>query len=326
MVLAFFGVILIFAVGLLISWIIVTQPLLVSPRPNAPTVSVPPVRLERHVGMVSQTYMPRNAAHPENLDRIAAYIAQEFAQANARVVEQPYAIDGHTYRNVIGSYGPDTADRIVIGAHYDAAGPFPGADDNASGVAGLLELAYLLGTVPLSTRVELVAYTLEEPPYFRTPLMGSAVHAQSLRQQGHSVRVMIALEMIGYFSDAPNSQLFPASILKLFYPTEGNFIAIVGNVGQGAVVRRAKRAMRGASALPVYSLNAPRFVPGVDFSDHLQYWAAGYQALMITDTAFYRNARYHTAHDTPETLDYPRMAMVVQGVYAAVLAFAHETR
>jgi hypothetical protein len=137
---------------------------------------------------------------------------------------------------------------------------------------------------------------------------------------------MIALEMIGYFSDAPNSQMFPASILRLFYPTEGNFIAIVGNVGQGAVVRRAKRAMRGASALPVYSLNAPRFVPGVDFSDHLQYWAAGYQALMITDTAFYRNARYHTAHDTPETLDYPRMAMVVQGVYAAVLAFAHETR
>jgi Zn-dependent M28 family amino/carboxypeptidase len=326
MVFTFFGLLLIFAVGLLISWIIVTQPLLVSPRPNAPTVSVPPVRLERHVGMVSQTYLPRHAAHPENLDRIAAYIAQEFAQANARVVEQPYAIDGHTYRNVIGSYGPDTADRIVIGAHYDAAGPFPGADDNASGVAGLLELAYLLGTVPLSTRVELVAYTLEEPPYFRTPLMGSAVHAQSLRQQGHSVRVMIALEMIGYFSDAPNSQLFPASILKLFYPTEGNFIAIVGNVGQGAVVRRAKRAMRGGSALPVYSLNAPRFVPGVDFSDHLNYWAAGYQALMITDTAFYRNARYHTAHDTPDTLDYTRMAMVVQGVYAAVLAFAHETR
>jgi hypothetical protein len=174
-------------------------------------------------------------------------------------------------------------------------------------------------------QVDLVAYTLEEPPYFRTPMMGSAVHARSLKQQGHAVRAMVALEMIGYFSDAPNSQSFPSPILKLFYPTKGNFIAIVGKVGQGAVVRRAKRAMRGASALPVYSINAPRFVPGVDFSDHLQYWAAGYQAVMITDTAFYRNPRYHTAHDTPETLDYTRMAMVVQGVYAAVLAFAHET-
>ncbi len=323
---ACFGLLLIFAIGLLISWFIVTQPLFINPTPNAPKVSVPLARLERHVGMLSQTYMPRNAAHPENLDRIATYIAQEFAHANARVIEQPYAIDGHTYRNVIGSYGPPTAERIVIGAHYDAAGEFPGADDNASGVAGLIELAYLLGTVPLPIRVELVAYTLEEPPYFRTPMMGSAVHARSLRQQGQPVRLMVSLEMIGYFTDAPNSQGFPSPILKLFYPSQGNFITIVGNVGQGGVVRRTKRAMRGASALPVYSINAPRFVPGVDFSDHLNYWAAGYHAIMITDTAFYRNPRYHTAHDTPETLDYPRMAMVVQGVYAAVLAFAHETR
>ncbi len=323
---ACFGLMLIFAVGLLISWFIVTQPLFINPTPNAPKVSVPLARLERHVGMLSQTYMPRNAAHPENLDRIATYIAQEFAHANARVIEQPYAVDGHTYRNVIGSYGPPTAERIVIGAHYDAAGEFPGADDNASGVAGLIELAYLLGTVPLPIRVELVAYTLEEPPYFRTPMMGSAVHARSLRQQGQPVRLMVSLEMIGYFTDAPNSQVFPSPILKLFYPSQGNFITIVGNVGQGGVVRRTKRAMRGASALPVYSINAPRFVPGVDFSDHLNYWAAGYHAIMITDTAFYRNPRYHTAHDTPETLDYPRMAMVVQGVYAAVLAFAHETR
>jgi Zn-dependent M28 family amino/carboxypeptidase len=322
MLLACFALLFIITVGLLIGWIIVTQPLLAKPTPNPAKVSIAPARLERHVGMLSIRYVPRDAAHPENLDRVAAYIGQEFAQANARVVEQPYAINGYTYRNVIGSYGLATAERIVIGAHYDAAGPFPGADDNASGIAGLIELAYLLGNVLLPIRVDLVAYTLEEPPYFRTPLMGSVVHAQSLQEQGVSVRLMVSLEMIGYFSDVLSSQGFPASILKLVYPTQGNFIALVGKIGQGAVVRHAKRAMRGASSLPVYSINAPRFVPGVDFSDHRNYWAAGYPALMMTDTAFYRNPHYHTAHDTSATLDYTRMAMVVQGVYAVVLAFA----
>ncbi len=322
MLLVCLGILVLVAVGLLIGWIIVTQPPYIKPTLLTATPSISPARLERHVGMLSTTYVPRNATHPENLDRVAAYIGQEFAQANARVVEQPYAINGYTYRNVIGSYGPDTAEHIVVGAHYDAAGPFPGADDNASGIAGLIELAYLLGTVPLPIRVDLIAYTLEEPPYFRTPLMGSAVHAQSLQEQGVSVRVMVSLEMIGYFSDAPSSQAFPASILKRVYPSQGNFIALVGKVGQGAVVRAAKRAMRGASLLPVYSINAPRLVPGVDFSDHRNYWAAGYPALMMTDTAFYRNPHYHTAHDTPATVDYTRMAMVVQGVYAVVLAFA----
>ena len=322
MLLALFVLLLIISLGLLIGWLVITQPLLVGAIPAAAKVSISPARLEWHVRMLSTTYVPRDATHPEHLDRVAAYIRQEFAQANARVVEQPYVVNGQTYRNVIGSYGPDTTERIVIGAHYDAAGPYPGADDNASGIAGLIELAYLLGNVPLPIQVELIAYTLEEPPYFRTPLMGSAVHAQSLQAQGVPVRVMVSLEMIGYFNDAPNSQRFPASILKLFYPSQGNFIALVGKVGQGAVVRHAKRAMRGASSLPVYSINAPRLVPGVDFSDHRNYWAAGYPALMMTDTAFYRNPHYHTTYDTPDTVDYLRMAMVVQGVYAVVLAFA----
>ena len=202
--------------------------------------------------------------------------------------------------------------------------PLPGADDNASGVAGLIELAYLLGKTSLPVRVELVAFTLEEPPFFRTPFMGSAIHAASLKKQGVKVRIMFALEMIGFFSDASHSQGFPLSILRLFYPSQGNFIAVVGKLGQGSVVRRVKQAMRGPSLLPVYSINAPRFVPGIDFSDHLNYWEAGYEAVMITDTAFYRNQGYHTLQDTPDTLDYERMAMVVQGVYAAILASARQ--
>ena len=301
-------------------WALVTQPLL-SRRQVVSIASVEPTRLEAHVRMLSETLFPRDAGHPDSLARVAAYIRKEFERAKGEVSEQPYEVEGRTYRNVIALFGPDTKARIVVGAHYDTAGALPGADDNASGVAGLIELAYLLGKTSLPMRVELVAFTLEEPPFFRTGYMGSAIHAASLKQQGASVRVMFSLEMIGHFSDLANSQVFPASVLKVFYPSRGNFIAIVGKVDQGLVVRRVKKAMRDASPLPVYSINAPRLVPGIDFSDHLNYWDAGYNAVMVTDTAFYRNKNYHTLHDTPGTLDYERMAMVVQGVYAAVLAF-----
>ncbi len=171
-------------------------------------------------------------------------------------------------------------------------------------------------------RVELVAFTLEEPPYFRTPNMGSSVHAKSLRTQNKRVRAMLCLEMIGYFSDEPNSQHFPAAALSAFYPSTGNYIGVVGRLSDWSLVRHIKATMRNASPLPVYSINAPSFVTGVDFSDHVNYWDAGYSALMITDTAFYRNRHYHTAQDTPEKLDYKRMAMVVEGVYAAVVELA----
>jgi Zn-dependent M28 family amino/carboxypeptidase len=198
----------------------------------------------------------------------------------------------------------------------------PGADDNASGVAGLIELAYLLGKQQLPVRVELIAYTLEEPPYFRTEHMGSAVHAAALRKEDVNVKLMICLEMIGYFSDEPRSQEFPASFFGAFYSSQGNFIAVVGRFGDGLLVRRIKGAMRGGTSLPIYSINAPTFVPGVDFSDQLNYWNAGYDAVMITDTAFFRNPNYHTAQDTADKLDYKRMAMVVEGVYAAILELA----
>ena len=222
-------------------------------------------------------------------------------------------------------FGPQTKERVVIGAHYDSAGPLPGADDNASGVAGLIELAHLLGRAPkasLNTSVELVAYTLEEPPFFATQHMGSAVHAASLKQQRVPVRLMLSLEMIGYFTDAPNSQRYPVAAMKLTYPSVGNFIAVVGKIGQGATVQRIKEAMQSASSLPVQFLNAPSSLPGVDLSDHRNYWNAGYEAAMITDTSFYRNPSYHTAQDTPDTLDYQRMALVVEGIYAVALAEA----
>jgi peptidase M28-like protein len=295
-----------------------TQPLIRVANLPSP-VSVDPARLETHVRALSESFVPRDDAHPENLDRCAAYIRREFESAHARVSEQPFSTGIKTYRNVIANFGPETKEVIVVGAHYDTAGPLPGADDNASGVAGLLELARLLGNAQLPVRVELVAYTLEEPPFFRSEQMGSAVHAKALKQNGAVVRVMFSLEMIGYFSDAPDSQRFPISALSLIYPTKGNFISVIGDMGAGTLVRKIKRSMAEGTPLPVYSINAPRFIPGVDFSDHLNYWREGFPAVMITDTAFYRNANYHTIADTPEKLDYRRMSQVVEGVYAAVI-------
>lgn len=301
-------------------WTMVTQPTFaIGSRPSPP---VDATRLEGHVRMLSETLVPRDAAHPQRMERAAAYIQQELEIAGAQVARQRFEADGNTYSNVVATLGTDTADCIVIGAHYDAAGPHPAADDNASGVAGLIELARLLQDAPLERRVLLVAYALEEPPFFRTPLMGSAVHAASLRKNGMSVCLMLSLEMIGYYTDKPGSQRFPVKILRWWYPDAGNFIAVVGRFGGGDSVRRIKRAMRSGSALPVYSINGPEAVPGIDFSDHRNYWSAGYPAAMITDTSFYRNDRYHTAADTADSLDYRRMAMVVQGVYTLVTAEA----
>jgi len=314
-------IVFIFLLLLIVVWFWMTQPLLASARPN-PQRIVDPARLEAHVRKLSIELAPRDARNTENLDRAAAYIKDEFSQTTTSVSEQAYRVQGTSYRNIIAQFGPESAERIVVGAHYDAAGPLPGADDNASGVAGLIELARMLGQQQPPIRVELVAFTLEEPPYFRTTGMGSSVHAESLRKQNIRVRAMFSLEMIGYFSDAPDSQGLPVGALKAFYPSTGNFIGVVGRLSEGLLVRRVKTAMRNASPLPVYSINSPDFVPGVDFSDNLNYWAAGYNAVMITDTAFYRNRNYHTAQDTAEKLDYKRMAMVVEGVYAAVVDLA----
>ena len=302
-------------------WATVTQPML-SSSSAASSTPVDPARLEAHVRMLAETLAPRDYAHPENLDRVAAYVRAAFEKTGGRLSEQVYEVAGRHYRNVIASYGPESGERIVVGAHYDTCQPLPGADDNASGVAGLIELAQLIGRRAPSLRTDLVAFTLEEPPFFRTSYMGSRKHAAQLRADDVKLRGMISLEMIGYFSDEPGSQHFPSSLLELFYPTVGNYVAVVGRVGGGGIVRRVKRAMRGASSLPVYSLNGPRFVPGIDFSDHASYWDEGYAAAMVTDTAFFRNLAYHTPEDTADRLDYRRMALVVQGVYAAVLALA----
>lgn len=276
-------------------------------------------RLKKYVNTLSADLVPRDAAHPANLDRVADYVHEQLEPFAKRTEEQPYSADRMTVRNVRAFFGPDTRERVVVGAHYDVAGPYPGADDNASGVAGLFELARLLSNENLPMQTELVSYPLEEPPYFYTREMGSYIHAKSLKDQNVEVRVMLSLEMIGYFTDKPGSQSYPLFLLRPFYPSAGNYIAVVGDLFQRKLVRKIRQTMRRATPLPVESINAPRLLPGIAFSDHLNYWKAGYPAVMITDTAFYRNPNYHTAFDTADTLDYTRMAQVVDGVKAAVL-------
>lgn len=300
-------------------WLFLTQPSLAhNVRSQA---AVDPERLKAHVRILSETFYPRSYSEPKNLDRCRTYIGDALRRSGATTVEQFYQDSARdTYANVLALYPGPEKGRIVVGAHYDACGPTHGADDNASGVAGLLELATLLRNAHLRHTVELVAYSTEEPPFFGTPGMGSARHAQVLHDRGEPVLAMLALEMIGFFDDQTGSQSFPFPLLRLFYPTRGNFIAVVGNTSQRALIARVKRAMRGATPLAVHSVSAPTFVPGIDFSDHRSYWAYGVPAVMVTDTAFLRNANYHEVEDTCDRLDYSRMAHVVAGVFEAVCA------
>ena len=281
-------------------------------------------RLRQDVQTLAALVPPRNAQNVASLDKSAEYLLNEFGKTKGRVEIQRFIQDGKEYKNVICSFGPEAGERIIVGAHYDVQGNQPGADDNASGVAGLLELSRLVQILrtELKFRIDFVAYTLEEGQLFKHPCArhyGSYIHAKSLARDGIAVRAMICLEMIGYFSDRPNSQKYPFFFLRWFYPDKGNFIAVVGKWGQGRLVEEVKKSLAAPSQLPVESLTAMSFVPGVSFSDHQSYWKFGYPAVMITDSAFYRNNNYHKPSDTADTLDYDRMAEVVKGLYWTII-------
>ncbi|MBC7371635.1 MAG: M28 family peptidase [Bdellovibrionaceae bacterium] len=282
-----------------------------------------PVHLNEDVVALVHTKVVRNSNHEEGLNEAAEYIRKEWEAAGYAVVEQKFVANQKIYKNLMTSFGPVDGPRIVIGAHYDVAGEAPGADDNASGVAGLLELSRLLRKrLPdLKSRVDLVAYTLEEPPFFRTAFMGSAVHAQSLKAAGVDVRLMLSLEMLGFYSDEPGSQKFPHKILGTVYPTVGHFISVIGDYTSPFLVRKVKVLMQANSKISVEGLAAPKALVGIDFSDHRSYWEQGYPAVMITDTAFFRNNNYHEITDTPETLNYEKMAEAVEAIYGVVTNF-----
>ncbi len=282
-----------------------------------------PTRLHADVAFLTAIEPARQYLNLASLNKAADYIRAEFEKLGGAVVtEQPYQAEGQEYRNIIASFGPPEAERIIVGAHYDVCGEQPGADDNASAVAGLLETARLLQPQAgaLTRRLDFVAYSLEEPPFFATEHMGSAVHAQSLHAEKARVRAMFCYEMIGYFSDAPGSQQFPDAALAALYPSTGNFIIVVGQQGQEALTQQVQALMRAHSTIDVQRINLPASQPLAGLSDHRNYWHYGYEAVMINDTSFLRNPHYHEASDTLDTLDFERMAQVVDGVLGALLA------
>jgi len=303
------------------SWLI-TNPILFGIKKKA-EIPADKQRLYAHVDTLTSITPARNHKNIFSLDATADYIYSQLEASGCRMQRQTYEVNGATYQNIIGSIGPQNGSRLIVGAHYDVCGDQAGADDNASAVAGLLEIAKLnqLQKPELKQRIDFVAYTLEEPPYYGTKYMGSAIHAKSLYDNKVEVDGMICLEMIGYFSEEKDSQDYPIGLLKWFYPNEGNFIAVIGKLGQGRMVRKVKKSMKQVADIDIRSINAPRSLVGIDFSDHRNYWKYGYPAVMINNTAFYRNKNYHETSDTIGTLDFEKMTEVVRGAYWAMVNF-----
>ena len=284
-------------------------------------------RLRRHVNTLAGDIGARNVWRPEALEAAARYIEDEFSDLGYDVVAQSYEIHGVSCRNLEATV-PGTSKAIVLaGAHYDTVAGCPGADDNASGVAGLIEIARALRQLEPTRAVKLVAFVNEEPPFFFFGEMGSKVYAEAARLRGDDIRVMLSLEMLGCYSDDRGSQAYPP-FLKWFYPDRGNFIAFVSNLRSRRALDEVVRAFRAGSDFPAERLASPAFVPGVSWSDQLSFWRAGYPALMVTDTAFYRYPHYHEPTDTPDRIRFPEMARVVDGLAkaVAVLAGAREAK
>jgi len=273
-------------------------------------------RIENDLTLITKTKESRNYKNIETLNYIANYIFNELSKSCDTVFYQKYSVNGLEYKNVIGQINPKSQQsKIVIGAHYDVAGNQEGADDNASGISGLLELSRIISQKPIDKKIEYVAYTLEEPPFFRTKKMGSYIHAKSIHEKREKIRGMICLEMIGYFDDRENSQHYPIENLKLIYGNKGNFITVVEKYDSGTFEKEVSKGMIKANLIETKSFKGTPSMSGIDFSDHLNYWLFDYNAVMITNTAFYRNKNYHRATDTMEKLDLNRMSLVIDEIY-----------
>jgi len=276
--------------------------------------------LENTVRYLTSINPARNYNHPDSMKKAAAYISQKLKEYGLAPTEQQFIASGDPYMNIIASVGPREGTRLIVGAHYDVCGEQSGADDNASAIGGLLEVARFAKKheSELPYGIDFVAYALEEPPFFGTTQMGSYVHAESLKKNNVKVKGMICLEMIGFFTNEKGSQSYPLPLMRLFYPDRGNFISVVGNYGSSSFANQVTQHMK-ATSVNVSTLKAPSFVTGVDFSDHRNYWIFGYDAVMITDTSFYRNPNYHKATDTIYTLDFNKMREVVKGICWSIL-------
>lgn len=272
-------------------------------------------RLENHMFMLAEIIGERNIWNYSKLEASADYIERTLADSGYKVKSQEFTIENKTVRNIdteiTGTSIPEEI--VLIGAHYDSVIGSPGANDNASGVAALLEIARLFAKEKPSRTIRLAAFVNEEPPFFQTKDMGSRVYASRSRQRREQIIAMISLETIGYYSDSAGSQDYPLPF-SLFYPNTGNFIGFVSNISSRELVRKAISVFRTHTAFPSEGIAAPVWIIGIDWSDHWSFWKEGYPAFMITDTALFRYKHYHTEHDTPDKIDYARMARVTEGI------------
>jgi hypothetical protein len=282
-------------------------------------------RLEAHVRVLAGEIGERNVWQPEALAYAARYLEERLRESGYAVAREGFtaaAVDVHNL--VVERRGVRRPDEIVvIGAHYDSVMGTPGANDNATGTAALLEIARgLMHAQPAPDRtVRCVFFVNEEPPFYLTGEMGSLVHARLARERGDAIVAMLSIETIGYYTEAERSQHYPFPF-GLLYPSQGNFVGFVGNLGSRRLVRRAIGAFRGAAAFPSEGVAAPAFIPGIGWSDHWSFWQHGYPAAMVTDTAVFRYGPYHTRADTPEKVSYDALARVVAGLERVVADLA----
>jgi len=256
----------------------------------------------------------RNMWHYVQLNAAADYIEKSFSGAGLHPRRDSYEVRGQPCHNLEAGISGALPEIILIGAHYDSVSGSPGANDNGTGVAAMLALARRFAAGQPKHTLRFVAFVNEEPPYFLSGEMGSLVYAGRCKARGDKIFAMISLETIGYFSDAPNSQIYPSRVLGAFYPNVGNFIGFVSNVHSRTLLRQLVALFRKKAKIPSEGAALPWFIPGVSWSDQWSFWKHGYPGIMVTDTAPFRYPYYHSAADTPDKLDYDRFALVVRGM------------
>ncbi len=276
-------------------------------------------RLRGHVQALAGRIGPRHPRRPQALEDAADYVHTEFARIGYRPLDLGYGAGAARYRNVqVELPGVRTPEQIVvIGAHYDTVAESPGADDNASGVAALIELARLGQHRDYARTLRFVAFANEELPYGGTPAMGSFAYAQAAAQAGENIVGAISLETLGYYTAAPHSQRYPIP-LSWLYPSTGHFLAFIANLRSRTLLTEAIGAFRRAGTLPSEGIAAPELLRDIARSDHSSFWRAGYPAIMVTDTAPFRYPHYHTAEDTPERVDFDSLTRAVIGLHATI--------
>jgi hypothetical protein len=279
--------------------------------------------LRQHVFFIGEKIGERNVWHPQQLEAAAAYIQEVLKSTGLNVSTQTYPAQGITVKNLEaeqrGSSVPEEI--VIIGAHYDSVIGSPGANDNASGIGCILEVARLIAGQKLKRTVRVVAFVNEEPPFFQTSLMGSRVSASRSRQRKEKIVAMISIETIGYYSDTPGSQHYPFPF-SFFYPSTGNFIGFVGNLASRKLLHKVMASFRSHTAFPSEGVAAPGWITGIGWSDQWSYWKEGYAGVMVTDTAPFRYQYYHTGQDTPDKIDYERLARVVAGIARVITELA----